>query len=99
MAIFAANGTSAVMLHDDGHRANDPSFARATVLNLSFSIISAIKYFDLGQGQERIYPHGILVSEKITASFPIFQIEMNRTNYYDNKTVWIVKKTISIHPR
>lgn len=26
--VFAANGTSAVMLHDDGHRANDPSFAR-----------------------------------------------------------------------
>lgn len=26
--VFAANGTSAVMLHDDRHRANDPSFAR-----------------------------------------------------------------------
>lgn len=53
VAIFAANGTSAVMLHDDGHRANDPSFARAVVLNLSFSIISAIKYFYVGQGQEK----------------------------------------------
>lgn len=54
VAVFAANGTSAVMLHDDGHRANDPSFARAAVLNLSFSIISSIKYLYLGQGQKRI---------------------------------------------
>lgn len=58
VAVFAANGTSAVMLHDDGHRANDPSFALAAVLNLSFSIICSIKYFYLGQGQKRI------VSEK-----------------------------------
>lgn len=65
--VFAANGTSAVMLHDD--RANDPSFARAAVLNLSFSIISSIKYFYLGQCHKKRSLHGIFASEKNYCKF------------------------------
>jgi hypothetical protein len=49
--VFAANGTSAVMLHDDGHRANDPSFARcpqSLIFNNSFE-----KLFLFGSGPNR----------------------------------------------